>query len=754
MVSNKWLSSICAARQIPFMVVACAAALVSACGGGGGGGGSGGGGGTTPPATYTVGGSVSGLKGSGLVLQDNGSNNLSVAADATTFTFSTSLAGGAAYSIKVLTQPTNPSQVCSVSEGSGSVASANVTSVSIACTSDVYTVGGTISGLTSGGLVLQDNGGNNLTVAANAKSFTFSTPVASGGTYAVTVLTQPASPSETCTVTGGTGSVMAANISSVSISCKTKAFTVGGTIIGLTSAGLVLQDNGGDNLTVSANATSFVFSSPVAGGTAYAVSVLTQPQSPPETCTVAMGSGTVGGSNVATVTISCKPSTFTVGGSITGLTSSGLVLQDNGGSNLTVAANASTFAFTPAVMPGTAYNVTVATQPGSPAQNCAVTSGSGTVGTANVMSVAITCHSFGRFLYVANSTDGTNANGEVAAFSINSADGTLTPIGVPVAADLAPSAVTVDPNGNFVYVSNRKSADVSVYAVDPVAGGLTLLNQTPDKGVFNTAMVFSPSGQYLFTGGTNSGGTSSVFAFTHDPLSGVLSADPNAPYGASNIPFGLAVDPTEQLLFATAQQKHEIHSFAIGTVATTLLSETANSPFTTPSQPYGVVVNPLGNASGGYVYVTDEGINKVSIFSYDNTGNMTELTGKPYYSPVSSGTQPEGLAIDPAGLCLYVANYGDGSVSSFSVAANGQLTGVQTGGSAVATGNRNGLPNPGPVDVKIDPAGPYVYVVNSLDGSVSLFTTSGDSGATPCTLTLQKTYLTGSGATGAAVAID
>ena len=65
-----------------------------------------------------------------------------------------------------------------------------------------YTVGGTTSGLAGAGLVLQNNGGDNLPVPANG-SFTFSIPVAQGGAYSVTVLTQP--PGRTCTVTNGSG---------------------------------------------------------------------------------------------------------------------------------------------------------------------------------------------------------------------------------------------------------------------------------------------------------------------------------------------------------------------------------------------------------------------------------------------------------------------------------------------------------------------------------------------------------------------
>src|SRR5271166_4989187 len=140
-----------------------------------------------PPATYTIGGTVSGLAGTGLVLQDNSGNNLTVSANATTFSFTTAITSGSGYKVTVLTQPSSPAQSCAVTGGSGT-ATANITNVSVTCTN---TIGGTISGLTGTGLVLQDNGGNNLTVSANATTFTFATALDSGASYAVTVLTQP-----------------------------------------------------------------------------------------------------------------------------------------------------------------------------------------------------------------------------------------------------------------------------------------------------------------------------------------------------------------------------------------------------------------------------------------------------------------------------------------------------------------------------------------------------------------------------------
>ena len=170
------------------------------------------------PITYTVGGTVSGLAGSGLVLQDNGGNNLAVSANGS-FTFTTALASGTAYSVTVFSQPINPIQTCVVTSGSGTLTS-NVTNVSVACTTNALTVGGTVSGLKGTGLVLQDNGGNNLTVSANG-SFTFATALATGTTYSVTVSTQPTNPSQICSVTSGSGIVTITAINTVAVKCLT-----------------------------------------------------------------------------------------------------------------------------------------------------------------------------------------------------------------------------------------------------------------------------------------------------------------------------------------------------------------------------------------------------------------------------------------------------------------------------------------------------------------------------------------------------
>ena len=93
------------------------------------------------------------------------------------------------------------------------------------------TVGGTVTGLASGAsLVLRNNGGNDTAVSANG-SFTFTTPMMSGGAYAVTVFHQPTAPAQTCSVANGMGMMGSGNVTNVAVTCVTNPYTVSGTVV-------------------------------------------------------------------------------------------------------------------------------------------------------------------------------------------------------------------------------------------------------------------------------------------------------------------------------------------------------------------------------------------------------------------------------------------------------------------------------------------------------------------------------------------
>ena len=78
-----------------------------------------------------------------------------------------------------------------------------------------YTVGGAVTGLT-GTVSLLNNGGDLLGVNSPG-SFTFATALPDGSTYDVTVAGQP--PGQTCTVSGGSGTLAGADVVDVSVDC-------------------------------------------------------------------------------------------------------------------------------------------------------------------------------------------------------------------------------------------------------------------------------------------------------------------------------------------------------------------------------------------------------------------------------------------------------------------------------------------------------------------------------------------------------
>jgi DNA-binding beta-propeller fold protein YncE len=170
------------------------------------------------------------------------------------------------------------------------------------------------------------------------------------------------------------------------VGCKVSSFTIGGTVSGL-SGTITLANNGGDSQTLNANG-AFTFATPLQTGKAYAVTITSQPVG--QNCTVTNGSGVVAKANVTNVGVVCEQRTFGVGGSVTGLEGS-LTLTNNGGDALIVNGNGG-FTFATRIVVGGGYDVAVSVQPAN--QLCTVANGKGTVGTADVTHVAVSCATF------------------------------------------------------------------------------------------------------------------------------------------------------------------------------------------------------------------------------------------------------------------------------------------------------------------------------------------------------------------------
>jgi 6-phosphogluconolactonase len=484
--------------------------------------------------------------------------------------------------------------------------------------------------------------------------------------------------------------------------------TIGGTVSGLLGSGLVLQDNAGDDLPISANG-GFAFATSVASGATYAVTVKAEPVSPSQTCTVNNGSGTAGDANVGNVAVICSTDSYSVGGTVSGLLGSGLVLQDNAADNLAISANGS-FTFATPVASGASFAVTVQTQPRLPTQTCTVSSGNGPVGAGNVASVAVQCVTPApRFAYVANWSNGT-----VSGYTVNAATGNLTAIaGSPFATGAGTIAgAVVDPRGRFaVAATGGAGADTIVaYTVDATTGALTKAAGSPipaEPGL--TAIAVAPNGAFFYV---SSSTVNSVSAYSINATTGALAQVFGSPFAAGSEPHGVAVDPGGKFVYVANYGDSTVSAYSVDAV-TGVLTQVAGSPFSTGPSPSAVTVDP----SGQFVYVTNSGGDDVSAYAINSaTGALTQVPG----SPFATGPLPSAVTVDPGGKFVYVANESSNNVSAYTLnATTGVLTAVA--GSPFAAGAS-------PSAITAEPSDQFVYVGNRSGNTVSVFTIDSVSG--------------------------
>lgn len=580
---------------------------------------------TCSVTTFTIAGSVSGLgNGSQLLLQNNSADPTTISANGS-FSFSTPVSYNGSYTVTVATQPTG--QTCTVSNGTGSGVTSNITQVSVTCTNNTYTVSGSVTGLGSGGQVtLQNNSADPITVNGNSL-FTFPTPIAYNGSYNVTVGTQPTG--RTCSVNNGTGSGVVSDISDVAIVCTTNTYSIGGTLSGLkTGLQVTLQNNGSDPVTVNANGT-FTMPTSVAYGGSYSISIGSQPIG--QVCTATNNAGSVT-STVSDIVISCVNkqgkfayvanfnsgtiSLFQMNNSTGGLTPLSPATINSGDHPSSVATHpngkflyVANGAFNPAVL--FAYRV-------NPLTGIPLLVGQYSLG--NDGSYSVTVDPLGRYVYLAD------AAGGVASYSINQTSGALTQIGIyPTSSGGFPTAVTADPYGKFVYVLNQTTNNISAYLVNQSTGALSAIG-TYATGAGGYGIVIDPSGKYLYTSSVRFG--KSVQAYTINASTGALTF--MAGYGDGSATDNVTISPTGEFLYN------------------------------------------VGSA------------NVIAYARNQSTGVLT-----PVGTYATGGSGGNAMAIDPLNKFAYIPNKGSDYIGNVSVMSINQSSGSLTALSPVATGNYN-----------------------------------------------------------------
>jgi 6-phosphogluconolactonase (cycloisomerase 2 family) len=441
-------------------------------------------------------------------------------------------------------------------------------------------------------------------------------------------------------------------------------YSIGGTVSGLDAGqSIILQDNGGETKTISANGV-FTFTTKVMSGGAYAVVVAGWPLY--LNCTVTGGSGTAS-ANVASVVVACaNEPTYSVGGSVSGLIGKGLELElqtlsfdyDNYTAYFATVEivgidKNGDYNFATRLHSG-AYRVAIQ-QPQSPAQRCAVKNNLDVIGTANVANVDIVC---GEFAYVTNSTDKT-----ISAFGIDATTGAMAAAGTVVTGGLSPYSTTSTPDKGHLYVANGGSNDVSVFAVDSGNGALTAVPGSPFAGGANPralALYSALTGHngppthvewYLYIANV---GSNDLSAYRVDKTTGVPTPLLPASYASGFGPSAIAIHPDGPFLYsANAGGSNDISAFQMDNNSGGL-TPLAGSPFASGSS----VSSLAFGAGGNFLYAADASGGAAAIYGFSvapwgdpNGGALTGLAGFPH--PLPSCTF---IVADQTGTYLYATD--------------------------------------------------------------------------------------------------
>ncbi len=609
---------------------------------------------TPPPPQFTVSVTVTGLQtGQQFTATLDGSVDV-VVSDNGSASFTAQLDDGAAYDVTITAQPTT--QTCTVANGSGTVQNADV-DLAITCVG--FMVGGTASGLDAGDtLTLELNGGEQqLTITADG-AFAFDDTLPDQETYSVVLQSTPAA--KLCTLSGDTGTIAGSDVTSIDISCVS-AVTISGTLSGLASDPVVLQQSGGDDLQLDANG-SFTFATRVESGDNYDVSIAVQPND--AVCSVTNGSGTAATANITDVEVDCV-------GELALLA----YTANDGDGNVSI------------------YNVDSAGRMSGP-----------TTFTTATPVRDLTVDPNARYLYT---TSFTNPN--ISTFAIDAATGALTPTGAEITPADSPWIMKIHPTGRFAYVIYRVPQSVVIYDIDPATGALTESATVIADGPQH--LTFDRAGRFLFliedTG---------LAVYSIDSDTGSLTD-----LGTETVEESLtaAVDPTGRFVL-------------VGQLGDLLINDVSSFRFD-PADGSRTLVNEILNQSS--VFTNDIAIHPNGTFAYTanagiiGDGDLTTFSIDPADGTIANvdptlelGGWVRFVAIDPTGRFAYVVNGTDDNIRPYSIdPADSALTSIQT---PVATGVR-------PSAFALAQPKRFAYVLNQNDATLSAFTVDPDGNQSP-----------------------
>src|SRR5580698_5316052 len=311
------------------------------------------------------------------------------------------------------------------------------------------------------------------------------------------------------------------------------------------------------------------------------------------------------------------------------------------------------------------------------------------------------------------------ADGSVLVLNINGATGTIT-VGpkTPPTQNVTPRGLALHPSKKFLYVANTRANTISIFNVG--TAGLLTLNTAVPSGNGPTAVTIDPTGTYLLVtnvfGSNGSGGDVSVY--TMDSGSGALTEVAGSPFPANKNPTAIQFTPSGSFVYVTNTAIGMVTGFSFST-STDALTQVPGSPLISGAGAAALAVD----ASGQFLYVANPSatnlppyqstIGNISGFNIDpNTGALTVMQGSPFAA--TNGNGPTALTVGPEGLVYAVTAGTSYSIWAFSITHDtGQLVGLASSPFSLSAGGLFAV---------IDPIGHFLYTGSQSGNGISGYT--------------------------------
>ncbi|HEY1937804.1 MAG TPA: beta-propeller fold lactonase family protein [Candidatus Angelobacter sp.] len=253
-----------------------------------------------------------------------------------------------------------------------------------------------------------------------------------------------------------------------------------------------------------------------------------------------------------------------------------------------------------------------------------------------------------------------------------------------------------------------------------ISSSLIMLMAGCAKGNLSPAPTPTPAPGNAFVYTANAGGNS-ISGFAND-ATGALTAVPGSPFASPGQPFGLAATPDNKFLYVSSFQTAVVTGFSISPANGSLTPLACSPTAATGAQPLKIAINPAGT----FLYTANQ-VGSVSGFSINTTtGCLTAV------STIATDTVARGLTIERAGQFLYVVT-GGGGIDLFSIATNGILTRLVSGGFDSGTTTMLAVKASPTSDVLIATDGGSTnnfrtFAIDTLTGALTPVTTTVSSG--------------------------